>query len=373
MKVMHLLPSLSSGGVEQVVLELCQGLCAAGVECTVVSAGGAMVASVEAAGARHITRPIGRKRLSTLLQVRRMATLIREEKPDILHLHSRVPAWVGYLACKFCLAPEERPAVVTSFHGFHSVNAYSGIMAKGERVIAVSGCMKEHILTCYPGTEESVIRVIPNSVDTTLNTPGYQPDANWWQQWRSEYPELEGKFTLCLPGRITRLKGATHLIPLLRELRHRNIPAHAVVVGETKKGKEAYREELVQAFAGAGLADAVTWTGHRRDLRDVLAACDVTLSLTLQPESFGKTTLEALAIGRPVAGYEHGGVGEQLNVFLPEGRVPTGDPLAMAERLAQWYTQPPTPVLPVPPPYRREDMIEAHMELYRELCPQAEK
>ncbi len=366
MNVMHLLPSLSSGGVEQVVLELCQGLCAAGVTCTVVSAGGAMVEAIEAAGARHICRPIGKKRLSTLLQVRRMAALLREEKPDILHLHSRVPAWVGYLACKL-LKAEERPAIVTSFHGFHSVNAYSGIMAKGDKVIAVSECMREHILANYPRTPEGAIRVIPNSVDTEQNHPDYQPTEAWWKQWRQDYSELEGRYTLCLPGRITRLKGATHLIPLLRELRGRGIPAHAVIVGETKKGKEAYRDELVQAFAEAGLAENVSWTGHRSDLRDVLVACDVTLSLTLQPESFGKTTLEALALGRPVAGYEHGGVGEQLNVFLPEGRVPTGDPHAMAELLAQWYTQRPKPKLPVPAPYRRADMIAAHLELYGEV------
>ncbi len=371
MKVMHLLPSLSSGGVEQVVLELCQGLCAAGVSCTVVSAGGAMVEAIEAAGARHICRPIGRKRLSTLLQVRRMAALIREEQPDILHLHSRVPAWVGYLACKLLKKPGERPAVITSFHGFHSVNAYSGIMAKGDKVIAVSNCMREHILTCYPRTEEKAICVIPNSVDTEQNRPDYQPSEAWWKQWRQDYPELEGKYTLCLPGRITRLKGATHLIPLLRKLRERGIPAHAVIVGETKKGKEAYRDELKQAFTEAGLADAVTWTGHRRDLRDVLVACDVTLSLTLQPESFGKTTLEALALGRPVAGYEHGGVGEQLKVFLPKGRVPTGDPHAMADLLTTWYTQRPMPKLPVPAPYRRQDMIGAHLDLYRALRPEA--
>ncbi len=366
MNVMHLLPSLSSGGVEQVVLELCQGLCAAGVSCTVVSAGGSMVEAIEAAGARHICRPIGKKSLTTLLEVRHMAALLRAEKPDVLHLHSRVPAWVGYLAVK-CLRPEERPVVITSFHGFHSVNAYSGIMARGDRVIAVSECMKEHILTSYPKTPEAAIRVIPNSVDTGQNHPDYRPTEEWWKQWRQDYPELEGKYTLCLPGRITRLKGATHLIPLLRELRGRGIPAHAVIVGETKKGKEAYRDELKQGFAEAGLADAVTWTGHRRDLRDVLVACDVTLSLTLQPESFGKTTLEALALGRPVAGYEHGGVGEQLQVFLPEGRVPTGDPLAMAVLLSQWYTQRPTPKLPVPAPYRRSDMIQSHLELYNEV------
>ena len=367
MKIMHLLPSLSSGGVEQVVLELCEGLCAAGIENTVVSAGGSMVPAIEACGARHITRPIGKKSLLTLLQIGKTARLIREEKPDVLHLHSRVPAWVGQLACKR-IPEQERPVIVSTFHGFHSVSAYSGIMAKGDRVIAVSRCMREHILENYPSTPENSIIVIPNSIDDSVFNPTYTPPAEWMAQWQADYPELTGKYTLCLPGRITRLKGAPHLGPILKQLKAMGIPAHAVIAGETKKGKEAYREEVQASFETEGVADSVTWIGHRRDLVNVLCACDVTLSLTLQPESFGKTTLEALSLGKPVAGYQHGGVGEQLEQFLPEGMIPTGDTAAMAARLAEWYTRRPVPHTPVPAPYRRADMIQAHIELYRELC-----
>ena len=363
MKVMHLLPSLSSGGVEQVVVELCQGLSPRGVETIVVSEGGPLVAAVEAAGARHITLPIGRKSLRTFLMVPRVAKLIRAERPDVLHLHSRVPAWVGWLAAHR-VERELRPLVVTSFHGFHSVNFYSAIMAKGDRVIAVSECMKRHILENYPATPEERITVVPNSVDTNLNFPEYSPSDDWLRQWRHDYPELEGKYTLCLPGRITRIKGAAHLVPLLTTLRARGIPAHAVIVGETKRGKEALRRELEDAFAIAGLQDCVTWTGYRSDLRDVLCACDVTLSLTTIPESFGKTVLDALALGRPVAGYEHGGVGELLDVFLPQGKIPVGDTAAMAALLASWYNNAPTPKSPIPPPFRREDMLEGHLRVY---------
>lgn len=368
MKIMHLLPSLSSGGVEQVVLELCQGLCARGEECVVVSAGGGMVEAVEKTGARHITLPIGKKSLHTFLMVGKMARLIKQERPQILHLHSRVPAWVGHLACKR-LSPKYRPAVVTTFHGFHSVNFYSAIMAKGDKVVAVSNCMRDHILQHYPRTNAASISIIPNSVDTEQNFYGYAPSEEWMNEWRSAYPELEGKYTLCLPGRITRIKGAQHLVPILSGLQAKGIPAHAVIVGETKKGKEALRRELEEAFEAAGLTASVTWTGHRQDLRDVLCACDVTLSLTLQPESFGKTTLEALALGRPVAGYEHGGVGEQLEVFLPAGKCPTKDTAAMVDILANWYIQRPIPKHPLPSPYKREDMINAHIELYQSLCP----
>lgn len=366
MKIMHLLPSLQSGGVEQVVLELGEGLTAAGEENTVVSAGGAMVSALEQTGTHHIPLDIGRKSLTTFLQISKLRKLIVQERPNILHMHSRVPAWVGYLAVKG-MSESARPALVTTFHGFYSVNFYSKIMTCGQRIIAVSQCVREHILKNYPKTQEERIRVIPNSIDPASVFFGYQPTDTWMDEWRHSFPELEGKYTLCLPGRITRLKGHEDLVPILSSLRQQGIPAHAVIVGETKRGKETYRRELETAFAAFGLTESVTWTGHRTDFRDVLCACDITLSLTHVPESFGKTTLEALALGRPVAGYSHGGVAEQLQTFLPAGLIPPGDTHAMANLLAKWYTERPATPREIPSPYRREDMINAHISLYEEL------
>lgn len=366
MKIMHLLPSLSSGGVEQVVLELCQGMAKHGAESVVVSAGGGMVEAVEATGAKHITRPIGKKRLRTLLEIGKMVKLLRAERPDILHLHSRVPAWVGYLAYKR-LRPEERPRLLTTFHGYYSVNAYSAIMTKGERIIAVSRFTKEHILECYPNTPAEKICVIPNTIDPAEENPNYRPDEEWLAQWRSEHPELAGKYVLCLPSRITRWKGAEHLVPLLLGLKKRGVPVHALIAGEAKKGKEAFAQELKNKIADAGLTDSVTWLGLRRDIKNIFYVSDVILSLSLKPETFGKISLEALALGRPVAGYDHGGVGEQLAEFLPEGMIPVGDTEAMAERLADWYHCPPSLTHPVGAPYRRQDMIDSHFKLYQSL------
>lgn len=367
MKIMHLLPSLTSGGVEQVVLEICQGMRPLGAECVVVSAGGPMVEAIEQTGARHITRPIGKKSPATLFQIGKMAQLLREEKPDILHMHSRIPAWVGILAARK-LRAEDRPVLLTTFHGYYSVNFYSAIMTKAEKIIAVSRFIKEHILECYPATQEEKICIIPNTIDPQVEYPAYRPSAEWMQQWRAEFPELQGKYILCLPSRITRLKGGEHLIPILSGLKAKGIPAHALIVGETKRGKEAFRQELTEAFARAGLSGDVTWAGLRRDMRDVFCASDVVLSLTLKPEAFGKTTLEALALGRPVAGYAHGGVGEQLDDFHLEGKIAPGDTAGMVDLLARWYANPPASVMEVPPPYRRQDMIDAHFHLYQSLC-----
>lgn len=368
MKIVHLVPSMESGGVEQVVMELGSGLAARGVENIVVSAGGRLVPQLEKEGSRHILMPIGKKSLATLFRIGALRALLQAIRPDILHLHSRVPAWVGYLAWKK-LPPEDRPGLVTSVHGFYSVNKYSAIMSRGERVIAVSNCIRNYILSHYPSTPEDRIRIIPNAISPEQHYPGYSPSREWLTGWYMAYPELKEKFTLCLPGRITRLKGQLDLIPVIRKLLEQGIPAHAVIVGETKKGKEEYKNEVLREIERAGVSHAFTWTGHRHDLRDIISACSVTLSLTQSPEAFGKSTLEALALGRPVAGYAHGGVKEQLDAFLPEGNIGVGDTSAMAGLLARWHAQPPPLPRQIPSPYNIEDMIQAHLDVYKELAP----
>ena len=366
MKIMHLLPSLSSGGVEQVVLELCRGMVQCGEECTVVSAGGRMVEQIRTAGAGHIRRSIEKKNPHLLIEVWRMAKLLKREAPQIVHVHSRVPAWVLHFAYRLLLA-RQRPALVSSFHGFHSVNAYSRIMTRGDAVVAVSQCIREHILQNYPSTPRERVHVIPNSVDTSLFFPTFHPSEEWLQQWRAEHPELTGRYVLCLPGRISRIKGQSHVVPLLSHLLSAGVPAHVLIIGETKRGKEKLAAELDEQVRAAGIQNHVSRLNHRNDLREIMSVSDAVLNLSLQPESFGKVTLEALALGRPVVGYNHGGVSEQLRQFLPEGLIPVGNPQAAAERLANWYRNPPKLLEPVASPYLREDMIHSHLSLYRSL------
>ena len=244
MKIVHLVPSMESGGVEQVVLELGRGFSAQGVENIVISGGGRMVEQLEKEGSRHILMPIGKKSLSTFFRVGALRALLQAIRPDILHLHSRVPAWAGYLAWKK-LPPEDRPGLVTSVHGFYSVNWYSAIMCRGERIIAVSNCIRDYILRHYPSTPEEHIRIIPNAISPELHHSGYSPSREWLTGWYMAYPELRDKFTLCLPGRITRLKGQLDMIPIIRDLLAQGIPARAVIVGEAKKGKEEYKNEKI--------------------------------------------------------------------------------------------------------------------------------
>ncbi|MCB1133064.1 MAG: glycosyltransferase, partial [Verrucomicrobiae bacterium] len=133
MKVVQILPELNAGGVERGTLELAAFLVREGHESVVVSNGGRLVDALEKAGSRHVAMPVHRKNPLTLLQVSSMRRFLAEEKPDIVHVRSRVPAWVAWLAWRG-MDPATRPRLVSTVHGFYSVNRYSAVMTRGERV-----------------------------------------------------------------------------------------------------------------------------------------------------------------------------------------------------------------------------------------------
>ncbi|MCE2959452.1 MAG: glycosyltransferase [Luteolibacter sp.] len=253
------------------------------------------------------------------------------ERPDILHIRSRLPGWIAWLAWRK-MDPATRPRLVSTVHGFYSVSFYSAVMTKGERVIAVSNSIKDYILKNYPSTLSEKITVIHRGVDPAHCPRGYTPDAAWLDAWRSEQPQLDGKTVLLLPGRITRWKGQADFLRLVAGLKAEGTHVHGLIAGETHTRKKAFLEELQGMVTALGLSDEITFLGHRLDVREVMAVSDLILSLSLDPEAFGRVTLEAMALGKPVVAYNHGGVAEQLLRIYPTGLVPVGDIKAAGEK-----------------------------------------
>jgi glycosyltransferase involved in cell wall biosynthesis len=335
MKVVQILPELNAGGVERGTLEVGKYLVDQGHESIVISNGGRLVTQLETEGSRHITLPVHKKRLSSLKQVRILRRLFEEECPDILHLRSRLPAWLAWLAWRK-MDPQTRPRLVTTVHGFYSVNAYSKIMTRGEQVICVSKSVKDYVRKNYPDVQENKLTVIHRGVDPVMFPYGFKPTPEWLEMWQQQYPQLEGKYVVTLPGRITRWKGQLDFIKVIAGLKEKEIPVHGLIVGEPHPKKLEFLEEVKNAIRAAGVENNVTLVGHRSDLREVMAASDVVVSCSTDPEAFGRVTLEALAIGKPIAAYAHGGVGEQLDAMLPEGKIKVSDIDAMGALLEKW-------------------------------------
>ncbi len=90
------------------------------------------------------------------------------------------------------------------------------------------------------------------------------------------------------------------------------------------------------------------------------------LSLSVKPESFGRTVLEALSLGVPVVGYDHGGVGEVLESLFPQGRVSVCDQGKMLETVISVLSN--KPVVQPQSQYLLGDMLNETISMYESLA-----
>lgn len=356
---------MQAGGVERSTLEISAALVREGHESWVVSAGGRLVTELQEAGGRHLAHAIGRKALRTLRHVLTLRKLCIELRPDIVHARSRLPAWLAWLALR-SLPKSSRPRFVTTVHGLNSPGAYSAIMTRGDRVICVSRCVLEHVRRHYPATPTERLEVIPRGLDTAIYHPSFRPDSAWREAFLHSVPLAAEGLLITLPGRGTRLKGHEEAIQLLADLRDQGLDARLLLLGAREPGREHYLRELLAKAGRRGVSDYVAITPFRADAREIMAISHLVLQLSSRPEAFGRTVTEALSLGRPVLGYDHGGVGELLAEYFPDGRVPLHDRLALTERAAALLRTPPD-MREVQPPTLHE-MQARTLALYRSLA-----
>ena len=329
----QLLPEMDTGGVEETTLEFSSWLAGRGHRSIVVSGGGRLVPRLEAAGARHLSLPVGEKGPRLLTAFAPLRKLIIDSGADILHLRSRVPAWLGLAVVK-SLPERLRPKVVTTFHGTYSVHYFSGIMARGERVTAESRFIFRHAADNY-GIRPPQLRLIPAGYDERRFFPGAVEKercdglASAWGLSEKSGP------VILLPARITPWKGHRFFLTALERIRQ--LPFTAVCVGDPAENP-VYAEELLAMVKERGLAGRVIFPGRCADMPAAYALCSVAVSPSLEPESFGRVAIEAQALGRPVVATAHGGSLDTVKDGVTGFLVPKGDEAALAAALEKILT-----------------------------------
>jgi glycosyltransferase involved in cell wall biosynthesis len=301
--VVQMLPELESGGVERGTLELAKYLSRNGHRSIVISGGGRLVPQLESEGSEHVLWAIGRKSPLTLRFVPRLRRFLIRQNVDILHLRSRVPAWVGYLAWR-SLPEQSRPHLVTTFHGFYSVSKYSAIMTKGERVIAISKTIQEHIQKVYNVPYEK-ITLIHRGVDTDIFNPSKVSQDRIRTLQSAWGVNVKQKPLIMLPGRVTSWKGHDIFLRSLSGIK--DLSWTAVCVGELDRGS-SYVKNLLMLRSKLGLEKRVRFVEYCDDMPAAYLLADIVVSASsTQAEAFGRISVEAQAMGRPVIATAHGG------------------------------------------------------------------
>ena len=372
--VLQVLPSLAGGGgVERGTLEISRALAAAGWGSLIVTGHAGDEAAAAAAGARHAALPVARRNpLQAPDAIRRLARLIADEGVDLVHARSRWPAW---LACH--AARRARRPFVTTVHGAYSTGGplkrrYNAIMARGERVIAISAFIARYVAETY-GVEPGRIRIIPRGVDLAVFDPA-RVEAARIAALRTAWDIPAGRPVVMLPGRLTALKGHLALLDALARL---DESVCCLFVGTVDAAHEGYRGRIERRIEALGAAHDIRLAGGCGDMPAAYLLADVVVSPSLRPEGFGRVAVEAQAMGRRVIASAHGGACETVLHGETGWLVPPDDAGALAgairealgagtagrERMARAGQD------HVRRAFTLERMCGATLDVYRELLP----
>ncbi|MCA3309993.1 MAG: glycosyltransferase family 4 protein [Roseomonas sp.] len=333
--LLQVLPALRSGGVERGTLEIAEAQIAAGFRAIVASAGGEMVPALEALGAKHFTLPLTAKSPWAILRnAAALAALARAEGVVLIHARSRAPAWSALVAARRARLP-----FVTTYHGaynegFPGKRLYNSVMARGDRVIAISDFIAD-LIRARHGVEEARLRVIPRGVDPRRFDPGLVR-AERLEKLRTAWGLPEGRPIIMLPARVTRWKGQMVLVEAIARLPGDSL---ALLVGDAEE-RPAFRAELEARIESLGLKDRVRLVGHANDMPAALMLADVVIHASTDAEAFGRTVIEAQAMARPVIASDLGAPRETVAEGVTGWRTPPGDAAALADAIGKTLSLP---------------------------------
>lgn len=333
MTILQVLPALDSGGVERGTVEIARALVEGGHRALVASSGGRMVSEVEAVGATHIALPLKSKNpLTIIANINRLVDVIRTNNVQLVHARSRAPAWSAYFAARKAGVP-----FVTTFHAAYKhgsalKRAYNAVMAKGERVIAISDFIRAHILAHYP-IEEARIVQIPRGADMAYFDPARvsaERVDTLKAAWGIE-PHLP--VIMCV-GRLSRIKGQDVLIRALAEIK--DIPFQCLLVG-SDQGRTSVSDDLKQLVSECGLDGRVKLVGDCRDMPAAYLIATVLVAPSLLPEAFGRVLVEPQAMERLVISSKSGAAPESIIPDKTGWLVEVGNEQAFAAALRAFF------------------------------------
>jgi len=306
--ILQVLPKLDTGGAERVAIEIAEAVVAAGHKSIIAAEPGPLLSAAQRSGAEIVHLPLASKSPFTMRRnAKRLETLIRAQKLDLVHAHSRAPAWSARWAVDRTKTP-----FVTTYHGVYAETSalkrrYNAVMAGGDRVIAVSAFIAGLVRARY-GVGDDRLRTILGGVDVQKFDPALVVGdrvSRLAKEWRMNMSEP----AIMLPGRLTGWKGQKLLIEALGRMRHKEA---VVILAGAAQGREAYMRSLVSQAEGLGLAGRVRLVGNAEDMPAAMMLVDIVVNASTDPEAFGRTIIEAQAMGRVVVAADHGGARETI-------------------------------------------------------------
>ena len=327
--ILQILPALTRGGVERGTVEMAEAIQAAGGHAVVISNGGPLVRHIERCGGKHITLPVHLKNPLRWPGLRReLRTIFQNEGADIVHVRSRVPAWLS-----LNLAKSMGIATISTVHSrfiskSYLKRRYNAKLLDAGQVIAISNYVHGLITSQYIGVEDR-LTVVHRGVDTVTFDPATVSQARIIKFARS-VALPEDVPVIMMPARSSLWKGHHILLDALAKLI--DLRFVCLFVGAAD-GKAGFVKGITEYAEARGLEGRFRLTPFVDDMPAALMVVDVVVMPSVTPEPFGRVVLEAQAMGRPIVAFAHGGAVESIEHEKTGWLAKPGDADSLAENL----------------------------------------
>jgi glycosyltransferase involved in cell wall biosynthesis len=315
LKVLQVIPRLGYGGAEIGCYDLAHYLKEQKSSSFIATSGGELLKYIDKKKVKLFRLPVHSKNpLLILINIFILTFIVLFYKINILHVRSRAPAWSCYYVSKIT-----RCKLVTTFHGTYNFNnsikkKYNAIMLQSDCVIAGSNFIFSHIKEKYPEYISRIKKFLV--IFRGINTEYYDPD-NIKEADRIKFLKKlnidANKKIILMPGRLTEWKGQEIFIEALNDLKikygYKNFIA--ILLG-SDQGRKIYKKKLIRLIERFRLNNDVIFLEHAPSMPVAYSVSSVIVSASIEPEAFGRISVEAQSMKKPIVASNIGGSMETI-------------------------------------------------------------
>ncbi len=336
LKVLQVIPRLGYGGAETGCYDLAHYLHEQDCKSYIVTSGGELIKYIDKKKVKLIKLPVQSKNpLLILINSIALTLLILFLNISIVHARSRAPAWSCYIATKIT-----RRKFVTTFHGTYNFKNsikkfYNSIMVKSDVLIAGSNFIFSHISENYQKFLNSKKKFLV--IFRGINTEYFDSDTikkkdidKLKATWKIE----DNKKIILLPGRLTAWKGQEMFIEAINFFKQSNpeLDFVAVILGDDQ-GRTVFRKKLEGLVEQFNLTQNIKFVDNCNVMPVAYYISDVIVSSSIEPEAFGRVSVEAQAMKKPIIASNIGGSKETVIDNKTGLLFESGNPKSLCDKL----------------------------------------
>jgi glycosyltransferase involved in cell wall biosynthesis len=326
--VLQIIPHATYSGVEKSAKAIATNLVDVGYKVVVLSESKDLESYFKSLNIKHFYLNIHSSNPFIILRnAIKIINIIKSENIDIVHARSRGPAWSCAIATKIT-----NKFFITTFHSIYNnssflIRYYNSIMARGEKVVAISYFVKNHIMMNYNVNKKRII-LIPRGIDTDyFNQENIDIEAR--AKFKGKY-NINDNIVIIVPADFSKWKGHKVIIAALSMIKHLHFSC--LLVGDLLKHPE-YVQEINNKIIALKLQSKVKIFGFEQDKRSLYSIGDIIISASTSPEAFDKTIIETQSMERIILSTDLGSSSEMISDEKTGFLVKNSDAKELSEKL----------------------------------------